>query len=419
MHDSRNNWIEEDFEDPPSPAFTEDDPWGIPTDSVVVSDHKIPAETEYLVPHTETTHNSSLADSANLSDVAQQQQTAKKQELATHDNVHDNDINLQDEFLTTYVGRNGYSLPSEQFDTFPDDAAFDDDPDENEYDDWGFDELDDTDPTSAWKTLYDTDDNEVNEDEPEPIAEYDSELSDPLHELDEATTDLTIAIKVNEWLSTVEEMDEDQRQEITDILLDFKIERLRSWLPWLREKTWTGYTLLLFLQFRAYYDENPELWKRLKWNSKAKTWKWVEDHYSLSRDDSYLLMERKEHFGRDEIVAIEWCEDYDCLDAQVLREQGFLSLADFAVYRSQFHIGEDWRRRPDLGVDFDYKIRDKKKHISNIHTGLLRMEISNPYDYTLPMANDHADLAGIGSNNPLENWFEMHDWYSQEEWFDG
>lgn len=413
MYDSKNNWIEEDFKDPPSPDLSVDDPWDIP---IAVNETRDSIETEHLTPYSETTGDLSSADSSNLSDVAQQQQTAKKQEFATHDDVHENDVNPQNESRAISDRRNGHGIPPEQFDTFTDDATLGDDPDD---DDWGLGELDDTDPASAWKTLYDTDDNEVIEDEPEPIAEYDSELSDPLHELDEATTDLTIAIKVNEWLSTVEEMDEDQRQEITDILLDFKIERLRSWLPWLREKTWTGYTLLLFLQFRAYYDENPELWKRLKWNSKAKTWKWVEDHYSLSRDDSYLLMERKEHFGRDEIVAIEWCEDYDCLDAQVLREQGFLSLADFAVYRSQFHIGEDWRRRPDLGVDFDYKIRAKKKHISNIHTDLLRMEISNPYDYTLPMANYHADLAWTGRHNPLENWFEIHDWYSQEEWFDG
>ena len=97
--------------------------------------------------------------------------------------------------------------------------------------------------------------------EPEPLPEYNSELGQPLHGSDYDILGLPRAIKVNQWIASIDEASDAQLQEITELLTGFNEARLRSWLPWLREHEWTGHSLLLFFQFRAFWDENPELWE--------------------------------------------------------------------------------------------------------------------------------------------------------------
>ena len=103
-------------------------------------------------------------------------------------------------------------------------------------------------------------------DEPVPWANYDSRLGTSLYETDEDLANLPWEIRVDEWVASISETNDAQRQEITDLLLGFSKPFLRSLLPWLRGQQWSGQSILLFLQFRAYWDENPELWEASFWD---------------------------------------------------------------------------------------------------------------------------------------------------------
>ncbi len=97
-------------------------------------------------------------------------------------------------------------------------------------------------------------------DEPEPLIEYDSLLREPLYQVDIDDPDLFRTIPVDQLVSSIDEINDSQAGEITDLLLDFSTSRLRRWLPWLRRQNWTGESLLLFLQFQAYCEVDPRNW---------------------------------------------------------------------------------------------------------------------------------------------------------------
>ena len=258
-------------------------------------------------------------------------------------------------------------------------------------------EWDEEQPSSAGVVKPDTlGDIEVDNpflDEPEPSAEYDSELGQPLYELDYDILDLHRTVTVNEWVASIDEISDAELEEITALLLEFSQSRLRRWLPWLREKQWTGQSLLLFLQFRAYWDENENLWECLQWSPGLKFWRQVLNRNSLSLNNSYLLVQRRSHCSADEVIAPEWFEDWDSLDLWVRVTQGFYAFSSFVMYRSQLNYAEDSRLRPDLQADFDAHVKDSSSKMSKLDFPAHR------YGPRL--------------------WFAGQDWYDPVEWHDG
>ena len=129
---------------------------------------------------------------------------------------------------------------------------------------------------------YNFDDPTLYPDEPEPLAEYDSELGLPLYDTDEDITGLSQKIKINEFVASVRPVTKDERQEITGMLEEFSVAKLRSWLPWLHKQDWVGHLLILFLKFRVYWEGNPHWWESSFWDRRLGCWRPTWSTYNLS-----------------------------------------------------------------------------------------------------------------------------------------
>ena len=77
-------------------------------------------------------------------------------------------------------------------------------------------------------------------DEPEPFAEYDSELSEDLYISDDDISDRSRKIKIDEFVAGVSDLIPAQQGQVTELLETLSLGRLSSWLPWLRGKTGQG-----------------------------------------------------------------------------------------------------------------------------------------------------------------------------------
>ena len=228
--------------------------------------------------------------------------------------------------------------------------------------------------------------------EPEPIAEYDSQLSSPLFTTATTLPNLLREITVNQWVASIAQVTDPQRQSIAKLLATFSTAKLRVWLPWLRMQEWTAQKLLLFLDFRVYWDERPELWEYLWWDASSRYWGRAQNRSCLNLDDSYTLVERRSHCSPEDVIDEAWLEDWDTLDVWVRVKQRSFSFASFALYRSQLSSGEDWKRRPDLQVDFDTLPDDD-----------------------FPEAGTADSMSGL--RGPAQ-WFSNQNWYDPNEWHD-
>ena len=190
------------------------------------------------------------------------------------------------------------------------------------------------------------------------LADYQSDLGEALYELNGNPQDWAQSLRIDEFISRLRNVSVSQREEISNLLLALSRPRLSSWLPWLRSHEWTGHTLLLFLQFRTFWDENCELWASLRWSPAANHWFTFLNRGNLSLEDSFLLVQRRSDLPAHQLIDAEWFDDWDELDVWVRVSEGFFSFASFALYRSRLNNGEDWRCRPDLTVDLDSPLDD-------------------------------------------------------------
>ncbi len=228
------------------------------------------------------------------------------------------------------------------------------------------------------------------------LADFQSDLGEALYELNGSPPDWAQSIAIDEFISQLKDVSVSQRQEISDLLLNLSRPRLSSWLPWLSGHEWTARTLLLFLQFRAYWDENCELWASLRWSPVANHWFTFLNRSTLTLEDTYLLVQRRLDWPAHQLIDAEWFDDWDEIDVWVRVSQGFFSFASFALYRSRLNFGEDWRCRPDLTVDLDSPLSE------------LGVERNG---WELLLNTDWARLSFEGGNgaDPME-WHGGHGW---------
>ena len=235
--------------------------------------------------------------------------------------------------------------------------------------------------------------------EPEPIAEYDSELGQPLYGLDDDITDLSRKIKISEWVASIGHTTATLFQEIVRLLEGFSIAHLRSWLPWLRKQDWTGQSLLLFLKFHLYWEANPHWWEASFWDRRLGCYRPTWSRYSLSRDDQFDLVKRRLDYSPAEVIDKAWFEDWEHL---ALWEYGYPSFADFALFRSILKNGEDWRSFIDWYAT-SASVRD------------IRVLGDSPSEKGDPSHLSHQHgLPQYG----LPLWLAEQDWYDPSEWHD-
>ena len=235
----------------------------------------------------------------------------------------------------------------------------------------------------------DTEQEQLEWDEPEPLFQYDDELSRPLYLPDEYDDNvLSIALRIDQWVAGLDATNASQRYLIAELLRTLGYNRLRRWLPWLNKQQWTGEILLLFLRFRVHWESNPHLWEHSFWDRRAHCWYPTRSRYSLSLDDTYALVHRRLDHSPDTIIDETWLGDW--LDL-TLWQHGFHSFASFAVFRAGFTGSDSWQGHVDW--------------YASDGTGS---------DESGPMWQDGQCLHRFGP--PI--WFAEQNWYEPSEWHD-
>ncbi len=216
-------------------------------------------------------------------------------------------------------------------------------------------------------------------DDPEPLAEYDPDLSEPLYPED-TSTGLSRTLRIGAFISTIEQLTESQRQLVTGFLEEFFTNQLRNWLRWLYMKDWNGTSLILFLEFhREYWLETSAWWELTFWSTDRHRWISRLTPYALSRDEMYDLIQCRIDFTPSEVIDWSWLDDWN---SRQMWMHGFYSFAKFALFRSKIHPGESWTQHINLGQHRQYVV------------------------------------AGFSENAP-EALFASGDWYDLTEWEDG
>ena len=220
-------------------------------------------------------------------------------------------------------------------------------------------------PDDEFQGDYDADPDPELYDEPVPFAEYDPDLSEEIYSTVESIDLTDVEIRLDMFLSPLS-LSEEEDKRIRNYLTDFSRARLSNWLPWLNSKEWTGKTLLLFIQFHAYWESNPEWWER-RWHFKRYGWHPTKSPMSnvLSRDDAYLIVHFRIEFPSYEMIDPLWFDEWDY---HSLWRYGFYSFAQFAKFRATLNEDEDWEslidwQSADEDVEFISHLREYDKSI--------------------------------------------------------
>ena len=250
-------------------------------------------------------------------------------------------------------------------------------------------------------------------DEPEPFAEYDSELSEDLYIPDDDISDRSRKIKIDEFVARVSDLTPAQQGQVTELLETLSLGRLSSWLPWLRAKDWTGHSLLLFLEFRLIqWEENSEWWDSSFWNARLDHWWAYSNSSTLSLEGTFTLVQSRLHCSPDEIVDELWFKDWD--DYAVWK-RGFPSFAAFAIFRAGLLDGENWLESLTWYADFAPVEGTRSSAIYQSY---------NPRDFDLPSIPIDDLYRFWEDHSPFRNsrgnllWFAVQDWYDPSEWHD-
>ena len=359
--DHPDNWSDEDFINPPNLDVVEDDPWSIPTDR---SDSTIEP-------------NPPPAGQSRSSDT----DTSNQKSDATAPIGQFNDSQLTDDQPDTEV-----LAPSDE-------------------DDW---EYDDSYVSDQQRANYHV----ANLDEPEPLAEYSSDLSETLYELDSDISNLALRIRIDQFVAGIDYATDSHRNGIFQALNEMNSKRLSHLMRWLEQKKWTGQSLLLFIKFRAVWEDNPDWWEYIVWNSGFDTlWRYSTPG-ALTRDACYELIHSRLHCEPQEVIDESWYEDWDNF---VLWKHGFPSFVSFALYRAGLNDREDWWSLLDFTNSVEETGSDSFSDIYKAYKGGYITSIIDSLTGRYRVVEDYSPYRR--SYGPPQ-WFAIQDWYDPVEWHD-
>lgn len=179
------------------------------------------------------------------------------------------------------------------------------------------------------------------DDDPDPIAEFEPNLGRLSHVLDEEARSLPKTLRIDEWLSHIDQLTESQRKQISDQLKELNSSQFRSWLSWLSQQRWTVEVLCLFLKFSEYWQMKRDWWEGTYWDSLLDIWRPTNSRYSLSRDDQLELVRRRINQPVERVIDERWLDEWN---RYVLWEHGFPNFANFALFRAGLSTDDDWRK---------------------------------------------------------------------------
>ncbi len=173
------------------------------------------------------------------------------------------------------------------------------------------------------------------------ISDFDPDLHQPRYETLSDSDTLTVELRIDELVASVEEATEAERKQISDMLLNLGQGRLRFWIPSLGQWPWTGRSLLLFLEFRNVWDGKEKWWEATYWNRHIEVWHPVWSPYNLTLEDTYFLVQRRLHCNPANVIEETWFEEWE--ESQYLWKYGyFLSFAKYALSRAAYPNREQW-----------------------------------------------------------------------------
>ena len=232
--------------------------------------------------------------------------------------------------------------------------------------------------------------------EPEPTAQYIPDIRESLHHLKQDTSNLASNLEIDRWLATIEYLDASDIIEIKNLIQCVSTRRSYHLLRWMRTREWDALLLLQFFRFWSDFKSFREFWKRLQWSASRKRWYEIESNNDWTLDVQLRLLNRNTQNIYNGLIDYDWLSDWQAVDPWLRVRNQFFSFASFALYRSSLHEGEDWRFRPDHGVDFETPI--------------------HRYRYELSLPNFNPLHSTLNGSNDLANWFTYQDWYPRDEW---
>ena len=192
-------------------------------------------------------------------------------------------------------------------------------------------------------------------DEPEPMVDAASDLSESLYPPDNSITDLSLDLKLGELFLRVEPLDDEQRVHCLELLKDYRLGRLRCLLPWLRDQTWDGAQLRLFLEFRKCWEANAHWWEAFLWSGREQCWMPTYQSGTLTLHHSRALVSRRSQCAASDVIDNDWFRDWESCAPW---ELGVRSFAGFALFRAGIPPKEGWRnylvrqdRRTELEIE--------------------------------------------------------------------
>ena len=181
-------------------------------------------------------------------------------------------------------------------------------------------------------------------DEPEPLVDAASDLSDSLYPPDETITNLSLELKVRELLSQVEPITEEQCARCLELLKARGIRslrRMRRMLPWLRDRAWRGPQLIQFLELKKHWESTANIrwWETFLWSDNERRWVPRYQVGTLTLDHARALVLVRSCATALDVIDHRWFREWEAFAAW---ELGVRSFADFALFRASVPAEDDW-----------------------------------------------------------------------------
>ena len=179
-------------------------------------------------------------------------------------------------------------------------------------------------------------------DEPEPTAEPRSELSEVLYPPDLTIDDLSVDLRIGEFLACVPDLASVQKDRCFSLLKKYSTHRLRRILPWLRAHQWSCQVLLSLLEFRRLWElsRNVAWWEAFRWRERERE-EWIPSYQpsALTWEAAEELVRNRLGVPPSKVIDPAWYEDW-CHHRPWL--MGVRSFAGFILYRSGLRPGTLW-----------------------------------------------------------------------------
>lgn len=237
-------------------------------------------------------------------------------------------------------------------------------------------------------------------DEPILTEEFDPDLRSELYGAFDSIDIAHVDIRLDLFLAGVG-LSEEQYRQVSNYLKTFSKIKRSNWLTWLASKVWTDQTLLLFVQFLAYWEDNPEWWES-NWYDPRYGWlpSTSPSSNTLSRDNAYCIVHDRIDFPPDKMIDSSWFDEWDCYS---LWQYDYPTFASFAKFRAELDDDEEWESLIEWETEIEKDVESYGQAAGSKDGWFSARENGIP-------AYSHA--------TNLQYWYAVQDWYPKREWHD-